>query len=31
MVHELAHELLHRGEDRPKSKAIGETEAEAVA
>ncbi|MGD9689483.1 MAG: ArdC family protein [Phycisphaerales bacterium] len=31
IVHELAHELLHRGEDRPKSKTVRETEAEAVA
>jgi len=31
LVHELAHELLHRGEDRPKSKTVRETEAEAVA
>lgn len=30
-VHELAHELLHRGEDRPTSKTVRETEAEAVA
>jgi len=30
-VHELAHELLHRGEDRPPSKTVRETEAEAVA
>lgn len=30
-VHELAHELLHRGEERPKSKTVRETEAEAVA
>ncbi len=31
LVHELAHELLHHGEDRPKSKTVRETEAEAVA
>jgi hypothetical protein len=31
IVHELAHELLHRGEDRPQSKTVRETEAEAVA
>jgi len=30
-VHELAHELLHRGEDRPTGKTVRETEAEAVA
>jgi antirestriction protein ArdC len=30
-VHELAHELLHRGESRPTSKTVRETEAEAVA
>lgn len=30
-VHELAHELLHLGEERPASKTIRETEAEAVA
>lgn len=30
-VHEFAHELLHRGEDRPASKTVRETEAEAVA
>lgn len=31
-VHELAHELLHRGEDRKEfSKSVRETEAEAVA
>ena len=30
-VHEFAHELLHRGEDRPESKTVRETEAEAVA
>lgn len=31
-VHELAHELLHRGEDRKSfSKTVRETEAEAVA
>lgn len=31
IVHEFAHELLHRGEDRPASKTVRETEAEAVA
>ena len=31
LVHEFAHELLRRGEDRPKSKTVRETEAEAVA
>lgn len=31
IVHELAHELLHRGEDRPTGKTVRETEAEAVA
>ena len=31
LTHELAHELLHRGEDRPSSKTVRETEAEAVA
>jgi hypothetical protein len=31
IVHELAHELLHRGDDRPTSKTVRETEAEAVA
>jgi hypothetical protein len=30
-VHEFAHELLHRGDDRPQSKTVRETEAEAVA
>ncbi len=30
-VHELAHELLHRADDRPTSKTIRQTEAEAVA
>lgn len=30
-VHEFAHELLHRGDDRPASKTVRETEAEAVA
>lgn len=30
-VHEFAHELLHRGEQRPQGKTIRETEAEAVA
>ncbi len=31
IVHELAHELLHRGEQRPTSATVRETEAEAVA
>lgn len=31
MVHELAHELLHRAEDRPAARRILELEAEAVA
>jgi antirestriction protein ArdC len=31
LAHELAHELLHRGDDRPESKCVRETEAEAVA
>ncbi len=31
LAHELAHELLHRGEDRPASKTVRELEAEAVA
>ena len=31
LVHEFAHELLHRGPDRPASCAIRELEAEAVA
>jgi antirestriction protein ArdC len=32
LVHEFAHELLHqRGADRPASKTVRETEAEAVA
>ncbi|MFN5074633.1 MAG: ImmA/IrrE family metallo-endopeptidase, partial [Planctomyces sp.] len=32
LAHELAHELLHQGADqRPSSKAVLETEAEAVA
>ena len=32
LVHEFAHELLHqRGDDRPTSKTVRETEAEAVA
>ena len=32
LVHEFAHELLHqRGDDRPASKTVRETEAEAVA
>tara|TARA_E500000318_G_scaffold111440_1_gene130033 strand:+ start:237 stop:1061 length:825 start_codon:yes stop_codon:yes gene_type:complete len=30
-VHELAHELLHRGDQRPASRTVRETEAEAVA
>jgi antirestriction protein ArdC len=30
-VHELAHELLHRGTDRPASLTVRETEAEATA
>lgn len=30
IAHELAHELLHRGEQRPTSKTVRETEAEAV-
>jgi hypothetical protein len=31
LVHEFAHELLHqRGDDRPVSKTVRETEAEAV-
>lgn len=30
-MHELAHEMLHKTKDRPKSKTIIETEAEAVA
>ena len=29
IVHELAHELLHRGENRPASKTVHETEAVA--
>ena len=29
--HELAHERLHRGDDRPTTKTVRETEAEAVA
>lgn len=31
MVHELAHELLHRGDDNRESRSVRETEAEAVA
>jgi len=31
LVHELAHELLHHGKDRPQSPKVRETEAEAVA
>jgi hypothetical protein len=32
LVHEFAHELLHqRGDERPASKTVRETEAEAVA
>jgi hypothetical protein len=32
LVHEFAHELLHqRGDNRPASKTVRETEAEAVA
>lgn len=31
LVHEFAHELLHHGEDRPASKTMRETEAEAIA
>lgn len=31
LVHEFAHELLHRGDDRPDGKRVRETEAEAVA
>jgi hypothetical protein len=31
LLHEFAHELLHRGDDRPRSKTVRETEAEAVA
>lgn len=31
LVHELAHELMHRGAERPQSKTIRELEAEAVA
>lgn len=31
IAHELAHELLHRGEERPTSTTVRETEAEAVA
>jgi len=31
LAHEFAHEMLHQGEDRPVSKTVRETEAEAVA
>ena len=31
LIHELAHELLHRREDAPNEKALRELEAEAVA
>ena len=31
LVHEHAHELLHRSDDRPASRATRELEAEAVA
>ncbi len=31
LVHEFAHERLHHGNDRPNSKTIRETEAEAIA
>ena len=31
LIHEIAHELMHRDEDRPISSAIRELEAEAVA
>ena len=31
LVHEYAHELLHRGDDRPTSRDTRELEAEAVA
>ena len=31
VVHELAHELLHHGNNRPTSKTVRETEAEATA
>lgn len=31
LVHEYAHELLHRGEDRPASRDLRELEAEAAA
>lgn len=31
LIHEFAHERLHRGEGRPPSKTVRETEAEAVA
>ena len=31
LIHEIAHELMHRGEDRPKDHRVRELEAEAVA
>jgi len=31
LIHEIAHELMHRREDRPTSKVVREMEAEAVA
>jgi antirestriction protein ArdC len=31
LVHELGHEMLHRGEDSPESRTVRETEAEATA
>lgn len=31
LVHELAHEILHQGPDRPTTKTVRELEAEAVA
>jgi hypothetical protein len=31
LVHEYAHELLHRGDDRPASRDVRELEAEAIA
>lgn len=31
LVHELAHELLHQGAEKPPAKVVRETEAEAVA
>jgi hypothetical protein len=31
LAHELAHELLHHGKDRPQTAKVRETEAEAVA